>query len=223
MLHGPVQSKLLSAWIRLGQCQERWGDALAPEAREIMTGVRDDLDRIREQDIRRASHLVHPAGLRIGLVPALEYLASGYEYFFGVDVLATEALRRRDTLGRQGLGEDLRLGVYRVVEEALNNAAKHARATSVEVRLDFDGRDCVVAVRDDGAGFDRARVKPGFGFHGIAGRVEQWAGHGTWTPPPARARRSPSGFRLARPSRQPRLHPCAILTPFPAPSARPGG
>ncbi|HLG69264.1 MAG TPA: histidine kinase N-terminal 7TM domain-containing protein [Chloroflexota bacterium] len=178
MLHGPVQSKLLSAWIRLGQCQERWGELLGPEAREIMAGVRDDLDVIREQDIRRASHLLHPAGLRIGLLPAVDYLAGGYEDFFSVDVTATEALRRRDALGRQGLGEELRLVIYRVVEEALNNAAKHACARQVDVRLDFDGMDCLVTVQDDGAGFDRTRVTPGFGFCSIVSRVEECLG--TW-------------------------------------------
>lgn len=65
--------------------------------------------------------------------------------------------------------------VYRVVQEGLSNAARHARATRVDVEVSSDGEAVTVAVRDDGTGTD-AGLEPGFGLIGMRERVAACGG-----------------------------------------------
>ncbi len=176
MLHGTVQAKLLNAWLRLGDYQQRW--EISDQAFEELTPIRDALDRIREEDLRLASHLLHPSIIRVGLIPAIENLLSGYESAFRLKLNVDESVRARDVIGGPGINHTVRLTAYRFIEEGLNNAVKHARAERVRVSLGIAGEYLEVAIQDDGTGFDPAQAVPGLGLDGIAGRVEQMAG--TW-------------------------------------------
>ncbi len=62
------------------------------------------------------------------------------------------------------LSPDAQLTIFRVLQECLSNAAKHAAPTKVEVKLAFEPREVLLSVRDDGKGFD-----PGAGKHGHYG------------------------------------------------------
>ncbi len=59
------------------------------------------------------------------------------------------------------LTSDRRAAVYRVAREALSNARKHSRASTVEIRLDRENGTTVLTVSDNGVGFDPACVPPG--------------------------------------------------------------
>lgn len=61
--------------------------------------------------------------------------------------------------------------LYRIAQEALNNVRRHARATMVEITLRVSPREVMLAVRDDGVGFDRPLQ--GEGHHGIVGMRER--------------------------------------------------
>jgi signal transduction histidine kinase len=68
----------------------------------------------------------------------------------------------------------------RVVQEALNNIAKHAagvRAIAIEIRL--QDNQLVGRIIDDGAGFDPTQVLPGFGMATMKERIESLGGHFT--------------------------------------------
>ena len=68
--------------------------------------------------------------------------------------------------------DDLETTVYRLVQEALTNVAKHAGATHVSVAdLASPTVSCHVEVKDDGAGFDPAASSEGFGLAGMRERV----------------------------------------------------
>jgi signal transduction histidine kinase/ActR/RegA family two-component response regulator len=127
------------------------------------------------QDLARSvqdlSHRVHPARLRVlGLVPALEAL--------------------RDELSRNGLEiqflhdtvpptlpSDLTLCLFRVVQEALQNALKHSRAHEVSVRLSGDPGVLTLTVSDDGVGFDvDDRLGKGLGLVSMNERLEAVGG-----------------------------------------------
>ncbi len=64
----------------------------------------------------------------------------------------------------------------RATQEALANVRKHAGATRVQVRLTYDEDGATVSVSDDGAGFDPASPRPGYGLDGLAQRVESVGG-----------------------------------------------
>ena len=90
---------------------------------------------------------------------------------------------------------ELETAVYRVVQEALTNAAKHGHARRAVVEI-TDAADRVnVAVRDDGAGFDPAAKTDGFGLLGMRERVELLDGS---SPSPLRRGKEPRSSRLSR-------------------------
>ena len=79
---------------------------------------------------------------------------------------------------------DARIAVYRVVQEALTNVARHAAASAVRVVLeldqDGDGASTLhLAISDNGIGFDPDRVRRGLGLRGIGERVT--ALNGSWS------------------------------------------
>jgi two-component system sensor histidine kinase UhpB len=74
-----------------------------------------------------------------------------------------------------GAGEEAALTVYRMVQEGLVNALRHARAETVEVSLAFRNGDLVVAIRDDGAGLPR-NFHMGFGLLRMSERVRRLGG-----------------------------------------------
>ncbi|MGH2457313.1 MAG: GAF domain-containing sensor histidine kinase, partial [Chloroflexota bacterium] len=178
LLHSRVQTRLLMAWHRLGQCAELV--VANPErAVALLAEVREDIDQIREREIRQASHLLHPSIIRIGLVPATRSLVDRFEDFFRISLQVDPQLAQLDDPYRNRIAEPVRLTAYRVLEEAFNNIDRHARATLVEVSLTVDAeRRLRVVVRDNGRGFDPVDLRMGLGLNSIAGRVGQFGG--TW-------------------------------------------
>ncbi|MGS0893037.1 quorum system sensor histidine kinase RqpS [Burkholderia stagnalis] len=78
------------------------------------------------------------------------------------------------------------LAIFRVAQEALSNVAKHARAASVDVRIETDGTHLSLVVTDDGTGFGRSR-RGGYGLAGMRARCEAFGG-GFETAAPASGR-----------------------------------
>jgi signal transduction histidine kinase len=101
---------------------------------------------------------------------------------------------------------DLAAAVYRLVQEAVTNAVKHAAASRIRIEVsDRDGR-VHVAVRDDGVGFDQSAPAGGFGVIGMRERValaggtleiESEPGAGTTVTAELPARRDESVARVA--------------------------
>jgi signal transduction histidine kinase len=84
------------------------------------------------------------------------------------------ALRTEGDFDR--LSERQRTCVYRVVQEALTNCVRHARADHIEVAVSAGPRELVVVVRDDGIGIDAGRRDGGLGLRGIEERVRELQG-----------------------------------------------
>ena len=75
--------------------------------------------------------------------------------------------------------------VYRLVQEALNNAARHSGARNASVKVTCDGGRLVVEVRDDGRGFDPKHTR-GLGILGMEERVRRLGGRLTIDSQPGR-------------------------------------
>jgi signal transduction histidine kinase len=161
-LHDGAQQRLVSLALQLrgataGVPSEH--ATLAAELGRIATGINDLLDEIREM-----ARGLHPAVLaKGGLNPALKALARRSAVPVILDVRAE---------GR--LPEPSEVGAYYVVSEALTNAAKHARASSVAVDVAADDGVLRVCVRDDGVG--GADFAGGSGLMGLKDRVEALGG-----------------------------------------------
>lgn len=75
------------------------------------------------------------------------------------------------------LGPSITLAIYRVVQEGLINALRHAQSSRVALDVHSDSARIVVTVADDGVGLPAAWARPGhFGLRGLAERVEQLGG-----------------------------------------------
>jgi signal transduction histidine kinase len=137
--------------------------------RETLASVR----RLAEENVakvRDMALLLRPAMLdELGLIPALRWQAREVARRTGlkVKVIANEL--------NDDLADANRTCVFRVVQEALNNCAKHSRASEVRVIVQRDSDGLSISVQDDGVGFDPARNK-GLGLLGMMERVSGLGG-----------------------------------------------
>jgi two-component system, NarL family, sensor histidine kinase DevS len=137
------------------------------DAAGLSAAVRDAIDELA-RDIEELRNLItelRPATLdQIGLAAALEDLA----HRVGGEGIEVEASVSIDS-GR--LDPELETAVYRLVQEALNNVAKHAGASGVTLEVADRGDSLEVLISDNGRGFDPRRRYGGFGVTGMRERV----------------------------------------------------
>ncbi|HMM77758.1 MAG TPA: histidine kinase [Gammaproteobacteria bacterium] len=107
----------------------------------------------------------------LGLVSALANMIDDWNAHHEDVFCSFEHLGAAPTLSADGA-----INVFRIVQEALTNVARHAQATSVSVRLRTDRRACLLDIEDDGRGFDPATVRRGHGLLGIDERVRAMGG-----------------------------------------------
>ena len=157
-LHDQIGQNLTAVVLELKRAAD--GGEPDPEA------IRDARELAREslEELRRISHELRPAALDdLGLASALDALCAGFARRTGLEV----GLRVAD--GLPALGRPADLAVYRVVQEALTNAARHAGCRSVQVELEVVGGAVELTVADDGHGLRGAA--PGGGIRGMRERA----------------------------------------------------
>jgi PAS domain S-box-containing protein len=132
-------------------------------------------DVVRE--VRRFSRDLRPSILDdLGLMPALEWLTGELTKEYGVKTsLKVIGSERR-------FSPEAELILFRIVQEALRNIAKHAQAIKAEVKVEFDKYRVQVTIKDDGAGFELPQslgdlVQTGkLGLAGMQERVQLLSG-----------------------------------------------
>jgi two-component system, NarL family, sensor histidine kinase UhpB len=125
-----------------------------------------------EVELRNLSHDLRPTVLdNLGLLPALEFLAEKVTKRTGLNVYVNGDASTR-------LPAAIETALYRIVQEALNNAVKHAQASSVRIELQRTSSRVACSVRDDGRGFDahRQQAVHGLGLNGIRERLNALGG-----------------------------------------------
>ena len=161
-LHGTVQSKLLVAARTLQDALQKESSA---EIKKDIASVHALIEEAYKNDVRGIVKQLHPAAIRFGLLPGLRSLVETAGGPFEARLVYDEQDKDLQSLLTDGLSENVRLGIYRVVEESLNNIAKHSRATHVTATLTVEpGQYMVVAIKDNGEGFDEKMVPPGYGL-----------------------------------------------------------
>ena len=147
----------------MGNVAQGEAEALAGEA----------LDRVRgiARTVHDLSHRLHPAKLRlIGLVAALDGLQRELSHS-GIAITVTH-----DNIPPT-LPQNLTLCVFRIVQEALQNAVRYSGAHAVSVHLNGDGEHIALVVADDGRGFDVSSAwGKGLGLISMGERVEAIGG-----------------------------------------------
>ena len=116
---------------------------------------------------------LRPAALdESGLKPAFAALAERLEHLTGLTVDIQIDLAHESGREATRLASTVEATVYRIVQEALSNVAKHASVERAEVVVREDAETVQVVVRDDGAGFSLDQSSTGFGIMGMRERVE---------------------------------------------------
>ena len=141
----------------------------AAEACEHLASVR----RLAEKtvnEVRDLALLLRPSMLDdFGLVPALNWQAREVTKRTGLNVVLTA------DESADNLPDEHKTCIFRMVQEAINNSARHANARTVEIELRREADRVRFSVRDDGAGFDTRFVR-GLGLLGMEERVRRLGG-----------------------------------------------
>ena len=179
-LHDQVGQMLTALRMEIGRADRARG---GPASGQALAEAKRLLDTI----LRSVRDLV--MGLRpsmlddFGLQPALEWLVRDFRRRIGVPV---ELALAGDFAG---LPDQTRTCVYRIVQEALTNCARHAQARRIEVSVRCQENTLDLTVTDDGVGIDPSRAR-GMGLLGIEERVREL--HGAFDVRP----RTPAGTQL---------------------------
>jgi signal transduction histidine kinase len=187
-LHDDVTQRMAVLAIELGRAESV---ATAGAQSETLRTVREGLVRLSE-DIHTLAYQLHPAVLEeLGLAEALRTECERKGRHGGVAVTL-----QLDQVPA-AIGKDATLCLYRVAQEALNNVARHARARTASVTLRQDDGGLLLAVRDDGVGFDPGEPNTGRSLGLVSMRerlrlvngtldIDSAPGHGTvivaWVP-----------------------------------------
>lgn len=168
-LHDSTSQSLTSLMVGLrtldGICDSPQVHLQVKELRSVTEQVLDDVHNLAIQ--------LRPAVLDdLGLAAALERLAQEWSrrHHIRADVLVH--------VGGERLPEGVETALYRIIQEALTNVARHAQANSVSVLVERRPKDVVAVIEDDGVGFDAAlmRSEGHLGLAGIRERAELLGG-----------------------------------------------
>jgi len=189
-----VQSDRLRTSLAAADAERRrWARELHDETLQSLGGLRvllstalrgDSLDRAQaamRQAVEQIEHEIsnlrgiitelRPAALdELGLRTAIEALLDRHREDSGLQIDADLRLPG-PSADAERLDPDLETAVYRMVQEALTNIAKHAHANQVRVSIREADGQLQLEVQDDGAGFDDEAVGHGFGLAGMRERV----------------------------------------------------
>jgi two-component system, NarL family, sensor kinase len=154
--------QLLTALInQLQHCSRHSDMELAPSL---------ELARTALHETREISRLMRPRILDdLGLQAALQWLVR----IMGEK--STSQIQLSDEIARP-LDEETQTLVFRVVQEALTNAVKHANASLIQVRVVAKEQLLLISVSDNGKGMDTAASEPGFGLTAMQDRVMAFGG-----------------------------------------------
>lgn len=183
--------KIVLAWLK---------ENLPPDAHRLIQRT-DYLDKVVDHTFDAAHRIasnLRPAALDLGIVPAIKWQLQRFGRNTNI------AYRFSATDEPIPLDPDVAIAVFRIVQEALTNVAKHARATQVRLKLVRNQDSLLVTLSDNGTGIQPVRRdegKPAFGILGMHERAAALGGELTVLP--ARRRGTRISLRVPLPAPSP--------------------
>jgi signal transduction histidine kinase len=161
-LHDGVSQALTSILIRLR----------ALDAEDDQETLLDRLEGLRYltaetlEELRRLSLDLRPAALdNLGVVPALRWFSQRSSESSGIEI----RFDGPDYLDR--LPPEMEITLYRIAQEAILNAIRHAQASAINIRLERGTHSLWMTIEDNGQGFEMDKIKSGLGLIGIQERI----------------------------------------------------
>lgn len=170
--------------------RNRIGQELHDNVCQILTGAKLYLDRKGKKDEKIRQLLEYPLELIISSISEIRSLSSEnvtplkdiglkdliqslISNFFQTTSVKTDFSY---SLEFDYLDDDLKLNIYRIIQEQLTNIGKHAEPTNVTISLFTDQNVVRLSIKDDGEGFDPDQKRNGIGISNIINRVECFNG-----------------------------------------------
>ncbi|ANB77863.1 histidine kinase (plasmid) [Paraburkholderia phytofirmans OLGA172] len=158
-----------------------------PAALAATAGLQQQIDVMMASLRRLASNLRPPMLDDLGLAAALEWLAEDFTHRYDFETVVEAGL------DEASFTPSASTTIFRIVQEALTNVAKHAEAHHVLIAISTSADTCTVRIEDDGRGtqLDDKRRQRSFGLLGMRERARQLGGFVQLASAPG------SGFRIA--------------------------
>jgi signal transduction histidine kinase len=167
-MHDGLNQLIIGAMLELKAARRRLTTSSQDEVDAALVRVRAVLGQV-DDEIKRIIHDLRPPTLdALGLPPAIDRYVEHLQTFTGLTY-------RIEVSGQpRRLAPEAEIGIYRVMQEALQNAAAHAQASRVWIRLRWHTYLVVLEVEDNGRGFATEQaVLPSEGHLGLAGMRER--------------------------------------------------
>lgn len=170
-LHDGVQGRLQGARMMLLGLNKRDDDKAKEERARAIIMLKDI-----QGEVRAISHeLSHAAYQKIhNFILSLEDLKTTIAKSTGIEIDFKYAAH----LDWDALSGDIKINLYRIVQESLQNAIKHAQCSNIDLILEADAQHITVYITDDGKGFVVKKGKKGIGMRNISSRMKKV--NGTW-------------------------------------------
>lgn len=181
ILHGNVQGALIIAATKILSMidKSKRDENLDADSLSVLEEAVEVLKNANEE-VRNISHELYPAVISLGLCPAMRSLANKLYGSIKIDLNGLEEIDGREQkVNGKMFTEAFRVVIYMCVQEAVNNAIKHGKASEVHIDIGFVFSESwlVVNVGDNGCGFDPKSVKPeSFGFAKAQSYTEKFGG-----------------------------------------------
>ncbi len=136
----------------------------------VQTGLRDLISRVHQinQETRRIMSALRPSVLDdLGIVPAINWFCREYEKTY-----SHIHVEKQIDISENDLTDFLKTAIFRVSQEAMNNVAKHSKATQVNLYLQKMNGEIELTIQDNGQGFDLDTIRRGLGLSTMRERAE---------------------------------------------------
>lgn len=160
-LHDRVQSDLMVVGMKLKSIS----DQSSPEVNEVIQRAITRLEKTRASDLKNLIQVLAPNFEGGTLSTAIDAMLEQYRQSMDISVQISESI--------ETLNPDVKLGVYRIIEQAMLNALVHGPATKVQIIITDELESCIkIIVSDNGPGTTIEEVSPGVG----SAIIDSWVG-----------------------------------------------
>lgn len=141
------------------------------ETKELLRLAHKNLSDIVSEIRRLSQSLVPPTLGDIGLTESVQDLCDSLKRIHSFSIEFSH-----QSFTESNLRENMKLMIFRIIQEQVSNIIRHAKATAVQIKLESGNSFVILTIADDGQGFDPQRYKPGMGLNNIANRAGLFGG-----------------------------------------------
>ena len=163
-LHDNINQILATARLFLSSASREFGTDYIAKSQEYISMAMEEIRKLSKA-------LITPAFIKNGLKPSIEELIAVTMSAKQIDIST-----KIDLSCEECLNEGLKLSIYRIVQEQLNNIIKHAEASAVVIQINMQDDLLSLSINDNGKGFDTSLRRKGIGITNINSRAELYNG-----------------------------------------------